>query len=216
MARQKPRSTKQMIRIPSCLLVSLITCGNVAAAPSWQQCQHITNDQQRLQCFDQWAATQGSRQAPVSIAPPMPATAPASVVATATMQPPQPNQQNSHVSTAVVSAAQAVNIERSSVHNTVSSNDGAASSSDESFGKNEPPQEKTALDSIQLTVAEVSVSKHQLLTIKFKEGQTWRQINAERFLVKPNDRCTIKQGLFGSYILKVDGANRSTKVRRVD
>ncbi len=223
MARQTPRRPQHIMHIQRCLLVSFLICGSVAAAPSWQQCQTISNDQQRLQCFDQWAATQGSRQAPVSIAPPKPQPQSSNETfntQSATPLSPLRVQESNHSSESVASA-HSIDIERSSNDNidikpVASGRETPVTSSFATFGKVDPDAKQQELDTIQLTVAEVTENKHQLLTIRFKEGQTWRQISAERFFVKPNDRCTIKHGLFGSYILKVDGSNRSTKVKRVD
>ena len=219
MARQTPRSTKQMIRIPSCLLVSFISCGNVVAAPSWQQCQIITNDQQRLQCFDQWAATQGSRQAPVSIAPPVTIsgqTASPSAITTPTNLPVVPASTAS-VNVAVTHMTPS-NVTEPDVARKVQPSPEApsatsATGSAAEFGKTAP---KAEVEAIELTVAEVTQDQQKLLVIRFVEGQTWRQVSATPFLVKVNDRCTIEKGLFGSYNLQVRGSNRSTKVKRVD
>lgn len=219
MARQTLRSTQHMINLPSCLVVSLLFCGSVAAAPSWQQCQTITNDQQRLQCFDQWAATQGSRQAPVSIAPP--------VTISGQMASPSAMTQPTHspevpASTAVTnvasphvteSAVTELNVASKAQPTHEAPSAASAANSAAAFGKVAP---KAEVDAIELTVAEVTQDKQKLLVIRFAEGQTWRQVSASPFLIKVNDRCTIEKGLFGSYSLQVIGSNRSTKVKRVD
>lgn len=219
MARQTPRRPQHIMHIQRCLLVSFLICGSVAAAPSWQQCQTISNDQQRLQCFDQWAATQGSRQAPVSIAPPV--TIPGQTASPSAMT--QPTHSPAVPASAAVTTVAAPHMTESAVPelNVASKpqptpeapSTASAANSTAAFGKVAP---KAEVDAIELTVAEVTQDKQKLLVIRFAEGQTWRQVSASPFLIKVNDRCTIEKGLFGSYSLQVIGSNRSTKVKRVD
>ncbi|NDV62134.1 hypothetical protein G0Q06_06720 [Puniceicoccales bacterium CK1056] len=51
---------------------------------------------------------------------------------------------------------------------------------------------------------------------KLDNGQVWRQTNAKTFVVKVNDpKVFIRRGVFGGYLLKIEGYNSSVKVERI-
>lgn len=51
---------------------------------------------------------------------------------------------------------------------------------------------------------------------RLENGQVWRQTNPDTFVVHVRDpKVTIRRGMFGSYLLKIDGYNSSVKVERI-
>ena len=51
---------------------------------------------------------------------------------------------------------------------------------------------------------------------KLDNGQVWRQLVADRFRVNlDSPMVTIEKGLFGGFYLKVDGYNKTVRVRRI-
>jgi len=53
---------------------------------------------------------------------------------------------------------------------------------------------------------------------RLENGQVWRQTDSDSFVVRKreNPRVFIRRGLFGGYLLKIEGYNSSCKVERVE
>jgi hypothetical protein len=53
---------------------------------------------------------------------------------------------------------------------------------------------------------------------RLENGQIWRQSEPDTFVVrtKKNPNVTIRRGMFGGYLLKIEGYNSSVKVERVE
>jgi hypothetical protein len=53
---------------------------------------------------------------------------------------------------------------------------------------------------------------------RLENGQVWRQSESDTFVVRTrkSPKVTIRRGMFGSYLLKIEGYNSSVKVERVE
>ena len=63
-------------------------------------------------------------------------------------------------------------------------------------------------------VASVEEAAYGELIISLDNGQQWRQIGSDSMRLKKNDTIVISRGVFNSFLLKIDGENRSIRVKR--
>jgi hypothetical protein len=87
-----------------------------------------------------------------------------------------------------------------------------------------PPKEGEApppepIDSITVKVTDVAYSPYGKVIVFLDNGQVWRQIEAdtEHAMLAKNggDAVTISRGMLNSYNMKVEGSNKTYKVKRV-
>ncbi|WP_417763406.1 hypothetical protein [Shewanella sp.] len=133
---------------------------------SLQQCVQITNDTQRLACFDELSASINTANIQIEVATP------------ATSSVPSPS-----------------------------------SSAVDRFGA-KPKEAINEPDEIKLTVASINKSPRGALIITFENGQIWRQLQAQRYRLRPGDKVTIEKAALGSFLLRAEGRNQSTRVQR--
>ena len=67
---------------------------------------------------------------------------------------------------------------------------------------------------IKAMVASVEEAAYGELIISLDNGQQWRQIGSDSMRLKKNDTIVISRGVFNSFLLKIDGENRSIRVKR--
>jgi hypothetical protein len=79
----------------------------------------------------------------------------------------------------------------------------------EAYGAEEPPSEITA------DVVGVRRTGDQTVEFTLRNGQVWRQREAEAFALRAGDRVVIETGVFGGYYARRDGGGRRTSVKRV-
>jgi len=159
-----------------------------------QSCQQISDEEQRLSCFDQIVAQLDNSV--ISVTAPqssgsMTAAMPTRVAETA----------------AVPSVAATAAVPATAVTTSRSIND--------EFGlkKPDPVDELQEIGSI---VKSTSLDKRKKLLITLENGQQWQQIDQGYLKIKTGDRCTVKRGAIGSFLLKVDGITKTIRVRRVE
>ncbi|SHI04438.1 hypothetical protein [Ferrimonas marina] len=70
-------------------------------------------------------------------------------------------------------------------------------------------------DAISARVAEVSTDPYGKWTVTLDNGQRWRQTESKRFRLKADQEVVISKGSLGSFMLKREGSNSSTRVKRV-
>lgn len=90
-----------------------------------------------------------------------------------------------------------------------------STTSPDNFGieHKEVPQEQVT--SIIATVDLIEQSKRGLWTITLNNGQKWRQISSDGFLLRKGEEVTISRGVFNSFLLTRKGSERQTKVARL-
>ncbi|MBU2179069.1 MAG: hypothetical protein KJ930_06490, partial [Gammaproteobacteria bacterium] len=54
------------------------------------------------------------------------------------------------------------------------------------------------------------------LVITLENGQQWRQTDQAQLNIQAGDRCTVKRGALGSFLLGIEGVNKKIRVRRVE
>jgi len=54
------------------------------------------------------------------------------------------------------------------------------------------------------------------LIIELDNGQQWRQVGSDSLRLKKQDVVVIERGVFNSFLLKVEGQNRSIRVKRTN
>jgi hypothetical protein len=148
-----------------------------------QSCQQVSDEEQRLSCFDQLVSQLDSA------AQPMAATVP-NVSAKASSIAPAP------------SAAQ---------QTTASPQPDLT----EKFGLKTPRPDAEILE-ITSVVKTVGTDLRKKLLVTLENGQQWRQIDQEYLNIKPGDRCVVKRGAIGSFLLGIEGAKKKIRVRRVE
>ncbi|MFQ6371889.1 hypothetical protein [Shewanella sp. YIC-542] len=70
------------------------------------------------------------------------------------------------------------------------------------------------LDTIKAQVTHVGKTARGSLIVTLDNGQTWQQIGAESYRLKAKQSVVIKRAAFDSFLLSVDGMNRTIRVKR--
>lgn len=176
------------------LLTPAAFASNVDLKTQLQSCQQISDEEQRLSCFDQIitqldnlptapVAAQSSDKIITSM--------PTRVTETTTVQ--------SVVATSAVS--------KTTVATSRNIND--------EFGLKKPdPVDQ--LQEIVSNVKSIMLDKRKKLRITLENGQQWQQIDQGYIKIKTGDRCTVKRGAIGSFLLGVEGITKTIRVRRVE
>ncbi|MEI5639933.1 MULTISPECIES: hypothetical protein [unclassified Pseudoalteromonas] len=76
--------------------------------------------------------------------------------------------------------------------------------------------ESRKIDEISAKLVKVERSARKRAFFTLDNGQVWKQVSAESFFADPGDTLVIKRASFGSFLMKKEGSNRSTRVKRVD
>lgn len=163
---------------------------NVDLKTQLQSCQQISDEEQRLSCFDQI----------VSRLDAMPV-----VVRELSADP---------INAAELPAAPAVMAPAAPVHAPTPQSSTPQSSTAE-FGLTKP-EPAAEVDEITGIVKTAKLSKRKKLLITLENGQQWQQIDQDYLNIKSGDTCIIKRGTMGSFLLGVSGYNRTIRVRRVE
>jgi hypothetical protein len=167
-------------------------------------CQHISDEEQRLSCFDQIVSRletipvvvkEVAKQPVTTAMPAVTSTAPVSLPVTQ-VETPAPatlvNQPSPASQPTPVQPSAAVE-----------------------FGLTAPAA-VAEVDQITAVVKTVELNKRKKLLITLENGQLWQQIDQDYLNIKAGDTCVIKRGSFGSFLLGVSGYNRTIRVRRVE
>ncbi|MDR7121626.1 hypothetical protein [Rheinheimera soli] len=87
--------------------------------------------------------------------------------------------------------------------------------SSERFGVEHKGIAKTAASSMTAQVTAIQQSKTGLWTITLDNGQKWRQISSDGFIIREGDNIVINRGTLNSFLLSKIGTERQTKVSRL-
>ncbi|KJY95408.1 MULTISPECIES: hypothetical protein [Pseudoalteromonas] len=77
-------------------------------------------------------------------------------------------------------------------------------------------EQKDDNNELRARVSQVDEAPYGELILTLDNGQKWRQIGTEHFRLNSNDTVIISRGMFNSFLLKKQGANKSIRVKRVD
>ncbi|QUN05618.1 hypothetical protein KDN34_15740 [Shewanella yunxiaonensis] len=72
-----------------------------------------------------------------------------------------------------------------------------------------------ALEQIQDVVTKAQKGLRGTFTITLSNGQVWQQIDSESFRIKNGQKVVIEKAALGSFLLKVEGSNRTIRVKRL-
>lgn len=159
-----------------------------------QSCQQISDEEQRLSCFDQIVTQLNNRSEAVPVAE-------SSGNLTA-LEPTRVTETNT-VTAAVTQQAVATTAV------------GTAPSVKDEFGLKKPdPVDE--LQEISSLVKSTALDKRKKFLITLENGQQWQQIDQGYIRVKAGDRCIVKRGAIGSFLLGVEGITKTIRVRRVE
>lgn len=180
------------------LLTPAAFANNVDLKTQLQSCQQISDEEQRLSCFDQIVSRLDAMPVVVreisndtTKAAELPEVAAAAPVAATAMAPAAP-------------AAQPVSAPAP-----------AAQSAATEFGLTKP-EPVAELKEMTAIVKTAKLNKRKKLLITLENGQEWQQIDQDYLNIKSGDTCIIKRGTMGSFLLGVSGYNRTIRVRRVE
>ena len=92
------------------------------------------------------------------------------------------------------------------------------SNADSTFGHEDKikAQEKSEVEQITSDIVSVKESAVGIITFTLNNKQKWKQASSEYFSAKKGDTVIIKRASFGSFLMKKQGSNRTTRVKRVD
>ena len=86
----------------------------------------------------------------------------------------------------------------------------------EDFGLEHKEVSKVNDDQISAIVKSVKKAPYGELIIELDNGQQWRQVGSDSLRLKEQDVVVIERGVFNSFLLKVEGQNRSIRVKRTN
>ena len=114
-------------------------------------------------------------------------------------------------STAAVVTEEQQSLERAPTAN----NQVVATTNTDNFGVEHKEVVQDLVSSITATVNSIEQSKRGLWTVTLDNGQKWRQISSDGFLLRKGEEVTIERGVFNSFLLTRKGSERQTKVARL-
>ena len=86
----------------------------------------------------------------------------------------------------------------------------------EDFGLEHKEVAKVNDDQISASVKSVKKAPYGELIIELDNGQQWRQVGSDSLRLKKQDVVVIERGVFNSFLLKIEGQNRSIRVKRTN
>lgn len=78
------------------------------------------------------------------------------------------------------------------------------------------PDPVDELQEISSVVKSTTLDKRKKFLITLENGQQWQQIDQGYIRIKAGDRCIVKRGAIGSFLLGVEGITKTIRVRRVE
>ncbi|MBU0913318.1 MAG: hypothetical protein KKF22_12350 [Gammaproteobacteria bacterium] len=100
------------------------------------------------------------------------------------------------------------------VSSPVTSSPVTVATTNDSFGIEHKIAERT-VPSIDSTVVNIEQSKRGFWTVTLDNGQKWRQITSDGFVLRKGEAVVIRRGSFNSFLLTKKGSERQTKVARL-
>ncbi|MFY8285723.1 hypothetical protein AAEU31_19735 [Pseudoalteromonas sp. SSMSWG5] len=179
---------KQLIPFVALLTIAGTVQANEVNLQALQACTFVENDFNRLLCYDNVMAGK-SLSKPVK-----------------KQQIEQPKM-SSAATTATTEAAATVATKQS---------EQIVKTKNEDFGLEHKEVAKVNDDQINAIVKSVKTAPYGELIIELENGQQWRQIGSDKIKLKVNETVIIERGVFNSFLLRIEGQNRSIRVKRTD
>jgi len=191
-----------MKRILLCLPLLYCVTGQSAELSALQQCRQITDSAARLTCYD--AITSGAAANPEVATTKEVAAAPAAVIPVA----------NTPAKSISAEAAPTASASTTSIASAVKEAELRQQSTQE-FGLEH--QSATAkLEQIVSRVPGVFRGWEPKGKITLENGQVWQVTDGSRGSYQlDNPVVTVERGAFGTFLLRIEGVNRSPKVKRL-
>lgn len=172
-----------------------------SAASAFMKCARISNDGQRLLCYDRLATDliELGLTARGGL-PAAPAAAPKSVAGKSAAAPAASPQQTETAPPAAAEAAP----------------EAVVSSADQFGVERVEGAAGTDIDKIQSRYVGEFTGWDGKTVFELENGQIWQQSGSGRMTYRTvNPMITIKRAFMGSYLLKVEGRNKSVRVKRI-
>lgn len=180
---------KQLIPFVALLTITGTAQANEVNLQALQACTFVENDFNRLLCYDNVMAGKSLSKPATKQQIEQPAASSAAPVAAAP------------VAAAPVTAATSTQIVKTK---------------NEDFGLEHKEVAKVNDDQISAIVKSVKKAPYGELIIELDNGQQWRQVGSDSLRLKEQDVVVIERGVFNSFLLKVEGQNRSIRVKRTN
>jgi hypothetical protein len=186
------------------LIVPAAFANSVDLKTQLLSCQHISDEEQRLSCFDQIVSRLDTKPVVVKEISDKSTTS-TMPVATTTAPITSPARQASTPVPATLAEQPAIASQPAAVQPSAAVEFGLTA-----------PEPVEEIDEITAVVKTAELNKRKKLLITLENGQQWQQIDQDYLNIKAGDTCIIKRGTFGSFLLGVSGYNRTIRVRRVE
>ncbi len=183
-------------------------------------CSTISNDSQRLQCFDnlvsQLPVYSPGSQAKTLATVPATATEPVKAVVAATPMEPAKTVPVTQTAQAVVAQSTPEVSTAVQPQSSVQVQEQNPASVKENFGlEHKKTVQEEQVQAVELTIAKAKKSIHGNWTLTFENGQQWRTLSSERTKFKTGQQVEIKRGVLNSFSVSIVGSNRAMKVKRL-
>lgn len=177
---------KQLIPLVALLTITGTAQANEVNLQALQACTFVENDFNRLLCYD-------------------------NVMAGKSLSKPATKKQ---IEQPVASSAAAAS--PAPVAAAGATNEQIVRTKNEDFGLEHKEVAKVNDDQINAIVKSVKTAPYGELIIELENGQQWRQIGSDKIKLKVNETVIIERGVFNSFLLRIEGQNRSIRVKRTD
>jgi hypothetical protein len=195
----------------TCLLLCLasLSASGSDLASQLAACQKMSDENQRLACFDQISNPKSTVTAPVSLPPPAAVMAP--------VNPPAPAAPVA--ATPALPAAPAIERVTELPQKTVSPRTATTVTekvNTEEFGAEQLKKpEAPAAAELSSKVVKIEKDARKRMILHLANGQQWLQLEVEYFYVKPGDTAIIRRAALSSFLLGTDRVSKTIRVRRV-
>ena len=167
--------------------------------PMLEACASISDDKERLQCFDALVFQQRKLASNTS------SGLPAEVKPVITSAP----LEAEIISGPVLPSAAPVESETIKKQEQIEK-------VQQGFGlEHKKTQAELEVESLDLTITKTKKSVHGKWTLTFDNGQVWVTISTAKMKFKVSQQVSISRGVFNSFTLTMPNSNRSVKVKRV-
>ncbi|QBY04150.1 hypothetical protein E2K93_07010 [Thalassotalea sp. HSM 43] len=185
------------------LTITIFACSNAMAFDNqrWLDCSNINNNDDRLACYDRVAKSIQSRETIRSD----------NAVSSSDDVPEQPLV----ISSSSAEATQLISEPIIPVKIEKQEEQISAAEIEAGFGlEHKKTQQEEDTESVSFTIEKAKKSIHGKWTLWFDNGQKWQTISSEKLKFKAGQDVKISRGVFNSFVLNVEGSNRTVKVKR--
>ncbi|TRX55092.1 hypothetical protein [Thalassomonas sp. M1454] len=158
-----------------------------------QKCAKLSDDKQRLACFDAWFSANNLTTSTSDN------SAPEVAITTAESSP--------LITEPILPEPAAVTVQAPDPAKELENNFG---------NEHKKTQAEIDTDHFIFTIEKASKNPHGKWTLTFTNGQKWSTISSGRIKLKSGQQVKISRGMFNSFSLTTENSNRSVKVKRIN